>query len=390
MTTLLDRLSVWNKNMNDVPRRLGLILTVCIIAFIAIKLLPFCWPFVMGLLFAMLMEPLAKLIRKGLGRVKYARAGATLICMLVLYGIITLLVILLSAKLIKEGGSMLRSLPDLLKELYAGITVWLNDLAVKYSEVISVDTMTQIQNALKNAVSSISSWAVSTSGRVAGLTLAKVTSIPYAILAVVFTIMSSFYISYDKERILSFFRNLFPKHVVHNANLIKGGVFTALFGQIKAQCFISFVVTLVVIAGLTITGRAYPLLIGILIGLADVLPVIGAGLFLNPWAVVLLALGEYTAGIGMFITYIAVVTVRQIIEPRIVGKQLGLYPLVTMMSMFAGFKIFGATGLIIGPIVANMCRVTLDADAGVLEERKNDKTTLKMIFKKLFAKTKKG
>ena len=58
---------------------------------------------------------------------------------------------------------------------------------------------------------------------------------------------------------------------------------------------------------------------------------------------------------------------RQIIEPRIVGKQLGLYPLVTMMSMFAGFQIMGTLGLIAGPLVANICKVTLDADAGKLE-----------------------
>ena len=107
--------------------------------------------------------------------------------------------------------------------------------------------------------------------------------------------------------------------------------------------------------------------VGMLIGVADVLPVIGAGLFLNTWAIGALIIGDYYTALGLFVIYLVTVTVRQIIEPRIVGKQLGLYPLVTMMSMFAGFQIMGTLGLIAGPLVANICKVTLDADAGKLE-----------------------
>ena len=85
------------------------------------------------------------------------------------------------------------------------------------------------------------------------------------------------------------------------------------------------------------------------------------------WAIGALIIGDYYTALGLFVIYLVTVTVRQIIEPRIVGKQLGLYPLVTMMSMFAGFQIMGTLGLIAGPLVANICKVTLDADAGKLE-----------------------
>ena len=155
--------------------------------------------------------------------------------------------------------------------------------------------------------------------------------------------------------------------MVKDFRLIKGGVFTAIFGQVRAQIFISFVLMLIIIAGLLIMHKPYALLLGMLIGVADVLPVIGAGLFLNTWAIGALIIGDYYTALGLFVIYLVTVTVRQIIEPRIVGKQLGLYPLVTMMSMFAGFQIMGTLGLIAGPLVANICKVTLDADAGKLE-----------------------
>ena len=163
--------------------------------------------------------------------------------------------------------------------------------------------------------------------------------------------------------------DILPAKTMAHYRLIKDGVFTALFGQIKAQMFISFVLTLIIIAGLLIMGKPYAILLGILIGIADVLPVIGAGLFLNSWAIVALIMGDYYTAIGLFIIYLVTITTRQIIEPRIVGKQLGLYPLVTMISMFAGFQLVGTLGLIVGPLAANICRVVLDADAGKLASR---------------------
>lgn len=376
--------------MNDVPRRVMLIVLVAALCFVLIKLLPFFWPFLIGLIIAWMMEPLARVLRKALRKLPFGRGAATLICMLLFYGIVGIVVVLVSGKLLQEGLGLIKNLPDIARTVYNEASGWLatlpDHLPPQVTELLPGDISTQLESLLKSALANVSTWAVSISAKAASFTISKAVSLPYAILAIVFTIMGSFYMSYDRERILNFFRNLFPAHVVKNVRLIKGGVFSALFGQIRAQCFISFVITLVVIAGLTLTGRPYPLVIGILIGIADVLPVIGAGLFLNPWAVVLLAIGEYTVGIGMFLTYIAVVTVRQIIEPRIVGQQLGLYPLVTMMCMFAGFKVLGATGLIVGPLVANLCRVTLDADAGTLQERKQERLTIKLIFKQLFGK----
>ena len=219
-------------------------------------------------------------------------------------------------------------------------------------------------------LSSVVSFAGNMSTRIAGFTINTATSLPVIILSICFTVMGTFYFSYDRERISGYFKRSVPEKVLMHFRLIKNGVFTAIFGQVRAQIFISFVLMLIIMAGLLIMHKPYALLLGFLIGVADVLPVIGAGLFLNTWAIVSLVLGDYYTAVGMVLLYLVVLTVRQIIEPRIVGKQLGLYPLVTMMSMFAGFKISGAPGLLVGPLVANICKVVLDADAGQLDREK--------------------
>lgn len=379
-----QRIHDWNKGMNDVPRRLLIIIAVAVACYIVVQLFPYCWPFIIALLFSALMEPVARLLRRAFKRFKAARSIATLLCMLILYGLITMAVFFVASTLVREGLSLVRSLPDMARTVVNQITIWFNALYEDYAYLLPDDFMQRISDLLSSLVSRIATWAANLTGTAASFTISTVSSLPMLILSILFTIMATFYFSYDRERIAGFFNSLFPSHVVSDFKLIRSGVFTALFGQIRAQIFISFVLMLIIIAGLIILGKQYALLLGVLIGLADVLPVIGAGLFLNTWAIGALIVSDYYTAIGLFVIYLITITVRQIIEPRIVGKQLGLYPLVTMASMFVGFKIMGALGLIAGPLVANICKVTLDADAGKLDpDKKQAALPLKHLWHSL-------
>jgi len=94
----------------------------------------------------------------------------------------------------------------------------------------------------------------------------------------------------------------------------------------------------------------YPFLLAVIIALIDILPVLGVGTVLNPWALWHLACGNYGFAAALFITYIIIFAIRQLIEPRLVSKQFGVHPIVTLFAMYAGFKIAGVFGLILGPI----------------------------------------
>lgn len=370
MNTVLEKLSAWNKAYNDVPRRLMLIVVTVLSCFVAAKIFPYCWPTVLAFLFASLMEPVARVLRKLFRKMKAARSLATLLCMFVLFGLITAIVIVFANRIITEAISFVSGLPSMAKTAYDTVTIWITNLYNEYSHLLPENFLDIVRNLLNNAYQNVLSVAANLTGKVTWGTVTTVvstaTSLPYVILTIVLTIMCTFYLSYDRERIANYFRRTFPGNVVKQFGLIKNGVFFAIFGQIRAQLFISFVLMLVVIFGLIIIGKRYALLMGLIIGIADALPVVGAGLVINTWAIIDLILGHYSSALGLFIVYLISLVTRQTIEPRIVGKQLGLYPLVTMMSMFAGFQMIGVLGLIAGPVVANICRVVLDADAGRL------------------------
>ena len=89
----------------------------------------------------------------------------------------------------------------------------------------------------------------------------------------------------------------------------------------------------------------------IIICIIDALPILGAGTILIPWAVISFALSDIKLGIALIIIYLFVLSVRQMLEPKLVSQNLGVHPLITLISMYSGFKIFGVIGFLVGPVV---------------------------------------
>ena len=95
-------------------------------------------------------------------------------------------------------------------------------------------------------------------------------------------------------------------------------------------------------------------IIALLISIFDILPVLGTGGIMIPWSIISLITGDVRLGILLAIVYIVVTVIRNIIEPKIVGQQLGLHPLVTLVSMFIGVNIAGIVGLFGFPILLSL------------------------------------
>ena len=363
MEDFLRRLRNWNTKLNDIPRRLTLIALVLGICYVVVKLLPLCWPFVLALLFAMLMEPLVRRFRHFFAKIRIGNRLATIMGMVIVFGLLGWGIRAVAGRLLQELVQLakLLSMSSTWQSISNQITGWITGITNQYADILPIDLTSVINDALTEAKNILMPLA----NQILRGVLTTATSVPAIILSVVLTIMGTYYLSSDRERIFAFFHNTFPAEMVRKSVLLKRDIFKALFGQIRAQLLVSLMITVVVMLGLMLQQEPYWLLLGFLIGLADALPVLGAGLFLIPWSIVGFVMGNTATGIGMALLYLAVVVVRQIAEPRIVGKSLGLYPLATMMAMFAGLQITGnVLGLLLGPILLNLLKVVLRADSG--------------------------
>ena len=119
---------------------------------------------------------------------------------------------------------------------------------------------------------------------------------------------------------------------------------------LKAQAVIILVVILLCVAGLWIMGNPYALLLGILIGLLDALPFIGTGTILLPWALILVIQKKFFKAAVLATLFLAANTARELLEPKLLGKKLGVFPIVIAAAVYVGIYLYGVAGVILGPL----------------------------------------
>lgn len=139
---------------------------------------------------------------------------------------------------------------------------------------------------------------------------------------------------------------------------------------------VSFVISLIGLYIFKIIGLniEYPLIAALGIGFVDALPIFGSGTVMLPWAVIIAFNGDYTLSVCILVLWIVMSCVRQLIEPKIVSKQIGIHPIFTLIAMYTGFKFIGVMGMLVGPILLIVLK---DIFAGLI-----DKGVMKAIFER--------
>lgn len=139
---------------------------------------------------------------------------------------------------------------------------------------------------------------------------------------------------------------------------------------IKARLIVALISTLILIFGLAWADIPYYGLVAILIGIVDLIPVLGAGMVLVPWAVIVLVMGNSTLALKLIGLYILTFLVNQILEPLVLGKSIGLKPIYTLGITLVSMLVLGpATGAIAGSILAVLIAVLIDLkDSGAFDE----------------------
>ncbi len=197
-----------------------------------------------------------------------------------------------------------------------------------------------------------------------------VKGIPTFIVAVVVTVLSSCFIAADYDWLSNFVKKQLPEKHRHKLSIGKRVVFTSLGKLVGSYALIICITGTEVFVGLNIlsllgiyTGGNI-LTIAVIIAIFDILPVLGTGTFMIPWALYSLITGKVSLAIGLFIVYVIIYIVRQIIEPKIIGGTVGLPSFLALMGMYIGSKLFGFIGIFLLPIL--MIIVKLLNDEGVI------------------------
>jgi len=172
-------------------------------------------------------------------------------------------------------------------------------------------------------------------------------------------LLSGFFLAIELPRLKTLWQTKAPKQLQEQWQNVTEKLKTTLLCWLKAQGKLMSVTFAVLTIGFLLLRLGYPLLMAALISVIDALPVLGSGVILIPWSIVQFLSGNTFCGVGLLCIYGAAALIRAALEPKLLGKQMGLNPLLTLLALYAGFRFFGIFGMILFPMALMFLRQIL-------------------------------
>ena len=326
--------------------RLVLIVAVLLcLGLIVPPLLSLFLPFLLAFVAATLLAPLVQKFAKRVGGWNFWSMLFVVLMLLAVTGI-----------LVYAGYYLVSQVTDLIRSwtsIREGITDMLNQVSQYLSNNVhftSTDTEEYILGHLQDGLSwltgKISTWAPTVVVGVGNLA----SGIVSFLISLLFFIVAAYFMTADypglRKRLIAWVPDIIRPHMRH----VKEAAGSAMFGYLRAQLILSGIVLVIVFVAMLIFRQPYSLLIAIATGIIDIMPFFGSGAILVPWGVICLLVGNLKKAVFLLILAFALFLFRKLAEPKVVGNQTGLSPLLSLISIYVGMKLGGVAGMILCPI----------------------------------------
>lgn len=315
--------------------------------FAVIILLPkavvFFAPFVIGWIIALIASPLVRFFEE---KVKIKRKAGSAIVIIVIIGLVVLLIYLVVSQLVNQVIGLIQALPDMwagMEEDLKNIGKTLNILLEKLpgDNRLRLDNLVdQIEIALGDFFGKISTPTIAAAGNFAK-------QLPSFFIGMIMALLSAYFFVAEREQINEWFRNHAPASLQMRYRTVRQSLVHSVGGYFKAQFKIEIWMYLLLLIGLGALRVNYFALIALGIAFLDLLPFLGTGTVLIPWAIIQILTANYSMALWLLIIWGGGQLARQLIQPKIVGDSMGVPPLPTLFLLFIGYKVGGVIGMII-------------------------------------------
>lgn len=351
---------------------------IAIVFFVFKYFIKLIMPFFIALIFAALSRPLTRLLSSGTKTVRdengethevkrkfrLNRNVAAVVSVVLLFVVILGVATLICFRVVNTSADLVRQLPSFYSDtIQPGIELGLLKLE-QWAADIDDAVLEAAWGAVPNVLSSLGSKVTDFSAKVLVWISSLAGSLPNMLLSTLICLIATVFIAIDFDAISAFLCRNIPAKTLKVAVEIKDSFIGIVWQFVRSYFYIFLITATEISVGLFIIGQKNALLLGALIAVFDAFPIVGSGMILLPWSVWMLFAGNIGKGVGLFVLYLVVVIARQIIEPKLVGKHVGLRPIVTLVCMFVGTKLFGVLGLFGLPITAAI--ITDMNNAGVI------------------------
>lgn len=332
--------------------RLGIRLLLAALAILLLArfgrpLLSLFAPFVAALAAAAILNGPVRRLQHWLG---WSRHMVTLILLLVLFALLGAAVGLLGY----AAGSELASLVQNWDKLLDGLQEALDQMEVLFARLWAL-VPPQLYDTAQSLLDGVMDWLSTATpelfNRALDYTRHKAMGVPSLVVALVMFVMGTFFLTADYPYLRTRLAQSLDENTLRLLRQLRLTALGAFGGYLKAQLLLSVGVFFILLAGFLITGQSYGLLLALGLAVLDFIPIVGAGTVMVPWAVAALFIHDYPTSIRIMVIWGVIALFRRVMEPKFVGDQTGLSPILSLVSIYAGMKLAGVWGMILGPIL---------------------------------------
>lgn len=327
-----------------------------LVIWVGLPLLSLFSPFVFALVFAWVLNPAVRWLQR---KTNISRKAVSLVLVILVFAIMVGVLFGLGWAAVDQVRSLFENRQSLLDELLEGLAGVVNSVQGWLSRLGNfvpagvITTGEDLINTLVGWVRGIdfSGWFAQMAGQAPSMA-ANVSG--FAVALVVF-MMASYFITGDYPRLRFELTDRVPMAARDFCRSVKDIFMSAFGGYIKSQLILSAGVFLILSVGFFLMGQPYGLLLAFGLAVLDFIPIIGAGTVMVPWAVVDMVLLEFGEAAALMAVWGVIVVFRRFAEPKILGDQTGLSPILSLVGIYAGMKLGGVLGMVVGPLLLLVC-----------------------------------
>ncbi len=308
-------------------------------------------PFFIGFLIALALRPLIRLV-SSVTKINKRVTGFVLV--LLCYGLVGFFLWLLGSHLFQDIKAFFLNLPEFYTKEVVPFFGTANQGLLNFARGFSPEFAEQIGNVLSSTLEGMRTYLLQLSTNALSALAGASAKLPLFLISLIFTILSSLFISMDYDAVISFLKRQIPDKNKTMLVDIRTYLGKTLAGYVRAYLILMCLTFVELSVGFLALRINNPFGIAAITAIADVLPVVGTGTVLLPWAVISLFQQRIYLAIGLGLLYLIITAVRHFVEPKIIGDQLGLPPILSLICIYLGFLWFGVFGAILFPVIMNI------------------------------------
>ena len=304
-------------------------------------------PFLLGYLMAAALNPVVRWLQRRLG---WSRGLLSMLVVLVVFGLLGGGIVLL----VYGAGREILSLAQNWEGLFAQSALLLEQMDGLFAQVWALIHQEILQGTYA-LWENFAQWFQESMSMLLAAAAEYVTDkamgAPGFFLGLVMFLMATYFLSADYPYLRTRMIQMMDDRVLCHLSQVRKVAVAAFGGYLKAQILLSAGVFLILLLGFLVSRQDYAFLLALGLAILDFIPLLGSGTVMVPWAVVAFLTRDYPTAISVMVIWGIIALFRRVAEPKIVGEQTGLSPILSLISIYAGMKLGGVPGMILGPIL---------------------------------------